>query len=315
MISVFSEAGVFDEEPILPSLANLVAECLGEDNVYVKRGDYNSYRFEFEDNTSFFEVSRIIDADILSFTLKLCVRRQATNFGRSEMTEYGIWSEEFSNIDLELLRDKLNIYSAMGFPDGGNGFNWESTQRKRQKIEMDMGYRNPFDDDDSVPDEPDGSSLFGDLPQNPFKDDSVPSEPAAVSGMFGDLPHFAAVSPFGEGSDEEDETEQSAPDVATLTNQPRIVPDFIGRIRVVALKYQGQVIAFRFKTDAGAFDMRKSVAVGYGLGEFKTEKFITLENVNGLLMSNSEREQRVCVPDVSDCPEDCERLMQALFNK
>lgn len=106
--------------------------------------------------------------------------------------------------------------------------------------------------------------------------------------------------------------EQEGP-VAAVTRQTSIVPDNISTIRVVALKYKGKVIAFRFKTDVGTWDMRKSVAAQYGLGEYKTETFMTLENVNGMLMSKTERERRKCVPDVSDCPVDCEKLMRFMF--
>jgi hypothetical protein len=94
-----------------------------------------------------------------------------------------------------------------------------------------------------------------------------------------------------------------------------IVPHDIQKIRVVALRYGGRVIAFRFKTDKGAYDMRIEVATRFGLGGFKTEKFITLENVNGILMSISEKKQRVCVPDISLCEEDCKRLIDRLFDE
>lgn len=91
-----------------------------------------------------------------------------------------------------------------------------------------------------------------------------------------------------------------------------IVPD-IEQIRVVSLKLDGEVVAFRFKTNVGAFDMRKSVAFKYGLGGFKTEKFINLQSKNGLLLSKSEIENHAIVPDVSECEEDCKKLINALF--
>lgn len=109
-------------------------------------------------------------------------------------------------------------------------------------------------------------------------------------------------------------------DSSTLDNEMNklvsiesIVPDIISKIRVVALRYNCQIIAFRFKTDVGAFDMRIEVATKYGLGGFKTEKFINLEKVNGILMSSTEKQKRVCVPDVSLCEEDCRRLIDAVF--
>lgn len=96
--------------------------------------------------------------------------------------------------------------------------------------------------------------------------------------------------------------------------QESIVPCNIQKIRVVALIYNNEIIAYRFKTDRGAFDMRKSVATKYGLGGFKTEKSIILESVNGLLMSSSEHKAKVCVPDISGCSEDCQRLVDALYS-
>ena len=101
--------------------------------------------------------------------------------------------------------------------------------------------------------------------------------------------------------------------MAVLRRRPCAVPDGITQIRVAALKYNGTVIAFRFKTNLGAFDMSKAVAAGYGLGEFKTETYITLKSVNGMLMSDSEHRKKSCVPDVSDGKEDCDKLMQMLF--
>ena len=115
--------------------------------------------------------------------------------------------------------------------------------------------------------------------------------------------------------DDSDEIDSSTLDdeVSKLVSIESIVPNSISKVRVVALRYNCQVIAFRFKTDVGAFDMRIEVATKYGLGGFKTEKFINLEKVNGILMSNTEKQKRVCVPDVSLCEEDCRRLIDAVF--
>lgn len=115
--------------------------------------------------------------------------------------------------------------------------------------------------------------------------------------------------------DDSDEIDSSTLDneVSKLVSIESIVPNSISKVRVVALRYNCQVIAFRFKTDVGAFDMRIEVATKYGLGGFKTEKFINLEKVNGILMSNTEKQKRICVPDVSLCEEDCRRLIDAVF--
>lgn len=120
---------------------------------------------------------------------------------------------------------------------------------------------------------------------------------------------------FESSDDEEEEVEQSRTSkfLDELTKpQNSIVPD-IKQIRVVSLKLDGEVVAYRFKTDVGAFDMRRSVALRYGLGGFKIEKFITIECINGLYMSKSEMKSHKLIPDVSDCEADCRKLIDALF--
>lgn len=120
---------------------------------------------------------------------------------------------------------------------------------------------------------------------------------------------------FESSDDEEEEidTKNSSRFLEELTKpQNSIVPD-IKQIRVVSLKLDGEVVAYRFKTDVGAFDMRRSVALRYGLGGFKIEKFITIELVNGLYMSKSELKSHKLIPDVSDCEADCRKLIEALF--
>lgn len=137
--------------------------------------------------------------------------------------------------------------------------------------------------------------------------------------MWGSYSDIGDEPDWGDGSDIEvypEEQIEDSPETSyggEAAVQPSIVPPGITQIRVVALKYNGSVIAFRFKTDKGAFDMRKTVAAGFGLGEFKTETFITLKSVNGMLMSESEHRKKVCVPDVSDCTEDCAELMRILM--
>lgn len=120
---------------------------------------------------------------------------------------------------------------------------------------------------------------------------------------------------FESSDDEEEEVEQprTSKFLDELTKpQSSIVPD-IKQIRVVSLKLDGEVVAYRFKTDVGAFDMRRSVALRYGLGGFKIEKFITIECINGLYMSKSEMKSHKLIPDVSDCEADCRKLIDALF--
>lgn len=120
---------------------------------------------------------------------------------------------------------------------------------------------------------------------------------------------------FESSDDEEEETEPTRESkfLDELTKpQQSIVPD-ISQIRVVSLKLDGEVVAYRFKTDVGAFDMRRSVALRYGLGGFKIERFITIECINGLYMSKSEMKSHKLIPDVSDCETDCRKLIDALF--
>lgn len=114
--------------------------------------------------------------------------------------------------------------------------------------------------------------------------------------------------------DEEEEIDQSKSKFSDELAKPQtsIVPD-IKQIRVVSLKIDGDVVGYRFKTDVGAFDMRRSVALSYGLGGFKIEKFITIESINGLFMSKSEMKSHKLIPDVSDCEADCRKLIDALF--
>lgn len=95
----------------------------------------------------------------------------------------------------------------------------------------------------------------------------------------------------------------------------RYVVGDIKSIRAIALKLDGVAIAFRFKTNVGTFDMRKEVAQSYGLGEFKADTFIQLKRVNGILMSDSEQRNNSFFTDVSDSPEDCEKLIKRLFQE
>ena len=133
------------------------------------------------------------------------------------------------------------------------------------------------------------------------------SEPVKINGRL-----FEEASNIADDSDEED-CSTLEDSVNKLVSIESIVPDDITQIRVVALRYNCQIIAFRFKTNVGAFDMRIETATKYGLGGFKTEKFINLEKVNGILMSSTERKKRVCVPDVSLCEIDCRKLIDAVF--
>lgn len=119
---------------------------------------------------------------------------------------------------------------------------------------------------------------------------------------------------FGDIDEEVSDDNEEMTQTVKLATPSSIVPDGITKIRVVALRFQNNIIAFRFKTDKGAFDMRIEVASKYGLGGFKTETFINLERINGVLMSSTEKKLRTCVPDVSLCEEDCKKLINAIFD-
>lgn len=119
---------------------------------------------------------------------------------------------------------------------------------------------------------------------------------------------------FADTDEEISDDNEELTQTVKLTTPSSIVPDGITKIRVVALRFQNNIIAFRFKTDKGAFDMRIEVASKYGLGGFKTETFINLERINGVLMSSTEKKLRTCVPDVSLCEEDCRKLINAIFD-
>ena len=123
-------------------------------------------------------------------------------------------------------------------------------------------------------------------------------------------------SPVSLNSDD-DEVSEIDSVMGKFAGQPtKIIPIIKGKInqiRVVPLKFNGVVIAYRFKTDIGAFDMSKMVAERYGLSSIKSDKFISLENINGIYMSSTERKLHQLVPEVSDCEEDCRQLIDAVF--
>lgn len=93
-----------------------------------------------------------------------------------------------------------------------------------------------------------------------------------------------------------------------------IVPDGITSITLVALKFDGVVVAYRFKTDKGYFDITRAEALKHGVSGFKIEKAIQLERFNGMLVTKSEIKNKRCIPDISGSDEDCKKLFDALFS-
>ncbi|MBO6015989.1 MAG: hypothetical protein J6P60_05320 [Lachnospiraceae bacterium] len=143
------------------------------------------------------------------------------------------------------------------------------------------------------------------------------NEPERILFMYEDMESILKGNDFMDVAEtDEDEEEAMVTDrfLEDLSiQQPPVIDRPIHEIRILSLKYENSTVAFRFKTDIGAFDMRKSVAFHYGLSDLKVTKMVHLESVNGMLMSPSERKAHMFVPDVSENEEDCHKLIDALL--
>lgn len=317
--------------PVLEDICEILGKNLGEENVYLVQGVYTDYEIRFDDNSTWFKLDHVIEKDDehTGFYIELMVNN------------LGVWNNEYRNETMRHFNDTMFVYAGSGFPDGGKGFMWKTTKCPYQAIDVgtdapqfeeDWGDGSDLEDIDT--DESDSSGMWPHYVTEGMTPIETPSQgvPAGQSSpgfdKFKSLRQESAIpNPMhadDDGSfdlgdfDDDDETPVPAGvNSSKFSNTPRpvpsIVPDGINQIRIVALKYNGALIAFRFKTNVGAFDMRREVAAKFGFGDFKTEKFIALQNVNGMLMSESERKRHVCVPDVSECKEDCQRLADALF--
>lgn len=116
-------------------------------------------------------------------------------------------------------------------------------------------------------------------------------------------------------TDDEDEMDNLEGSKAGIEmEQNSIVPKDITKVRIVALRYNNAIIAYRFKTDKGSYDMTKNTALKYGISGYKIEKVITVSVKNGFYISKKELETRTLVPDISDCEEDCKLLIEVFFN-
>lgn len=98
------------------------------------------------------------------------------------------------------------------------------------------------------------------------------------------------------------------------TKKSNLDTDSITDVKIVALKYNGKLVAYRFKTNIGCFDIDKETAQSYGVSEYKVTKAITLNKCNNLLMSNSEISGKRIIPDISSNFELCNKLFNLLFN-
>ena len=101
--------------------------------------------------------------------------------------------------------------------------------------------------------------------------------------------------------------------VVSELSSKSVVPDNVSEVSIVALVYNDKIIAYRFKTDKGNFDVTREVALKYGISEYKMEKCVRLENHNGILMSKREVSRGRCIPEISNNEEDCKKLFDILF--
>lgn len=95
--------------------------------------------------------------------------------------------------------------------------------------------------------------------------------------------------------------------------QDAIVPDGITQIRLVGLKFNSKIVAYRFKTNKGEFDITMDAATKAGHGGIRVLTAIQLMPMNGLLLTASEKTKKVCIPDVSNCEQDVNKLFNLLF--
>ena len=313
-------------EPLMWIAENL-AIGLGESAIYVVAGERGAYEFYFDSHAAYFSMSevsyengeleclvKLIDNGIVVFSREEIGITDMSWFARyAELIRYDMrrgeysWESSVEQLKPVFIRDDIalpdNDPELDKFTSYGDDFRKNSGEYRVVGLE----------------------AISGVVPRSFSSDSSSSGVAEGVVGGFLD-PYAEHDSASGGGATDytdpyaELDTENGSDGLEVDSFEGKlsratksIVPDGIREIRVVALKYNGQVIAFRFKTDKGVFDMWKSVAAKYGLGEFKTETFITLESVNGVLMSKSERERRRCVPDISDSPEDCAKLIDRLF--
>lgn len=299
-------------EPLMWIAENL-AVGLGESAIYVVAGERGAYEFYFDSHAAYFSMSevsyedgeldclvKLIDNGIVVFSREEVGITDMSWFARyAECVRYDMrrgeysWESSVEQLKPVFIRDDIalpdNDPELDQFTSYGDDFRKNSGEYRVVGLEASSGVV--------------GSAADGFFDPYAEHDSAFGSEAAGHTDPYAEL----------DTENEYDGLEMSSMNGRFSRLTKSIVPDGIREIRVVALKYNGQVIAFRFKTDKGVFDMWKSVAAKYGLGEFKTETFITLESVNGVLMSKSERERRRCVPDISDSPEDCAKLIDRLF--
>lgn len=92
------------------------------------------------------------------------------------------------------------------------------------------------------------------------------------------------------------------------------IHDEITEITMVALRYGNKTVGFRCKTNLGYFDVSFAKASEYGVPSFKIKKAINLQQCNGFLVSNSEIKNKRFVTDISNSPNDCDKIFKAIFD-
>lgn len=232
-------------------------------------------------------------------------------------------AKTYSNCQWDEFKDNLRVYFSYGVPVLGldcsykDGFFEEACQDKivlihKDRCEVKSIFDDCYDDEDFMA-APDIFDIFNKhifvTPVNAQEllKEQVEALVDTYSGIGSinmeiDMPVEITDEPYMDKADEEETGQDDG-----------LVPDGISQIRLVSLKLDGEIVAYRFKTDKGSFDIRKSVMVKYGFGGTITDKFINLEYVNGILMSASERKNNCKVPNVSDSEKDCKKLINLLF--
>lgn len=306
-VIVHGNKSMIEKFPSIKTMAESLASYLQESEVFVVEGVNTAYELHFSTNSAYFtlDTSGFLEDGSMSINLKMIVMDTV------------VWAEDWIGLSWTtwLKRVGESIFQGKAVK-----FSWSYTAEPLKPVfirdDIAVSSESQESDDDDLA----KFASYGDDFRKASGEYRVVGREAIedtikeqTSGKRESGGFFEAGTSFADAG-EETATPGVADDVGPKRRTTSVVPDGIGEIRVVALKYKGQVIAFRFKTDKGVWDMRRGVATQFGLGEFKTETFITLESVNGLLMSRTERERRRCVPDISDSPEDCEKLMRLMFD-
>lgn len=286
MAKIHYERGAIDQTPIVENIARILTDSVKEGSGWLLRSDNDdSWELHFQYSYAWFKLYNISGdyfSDSVTFTVEMILRGER------------IWYDYVRDFTVDAVASRFKGHVAAGFDTNTGHMFWGANACARQEFILHDDVLEGVEDDPF--DDTDDQSVF----------DSM---------QFCQCQHVVdAETGVDDSSEESIEVPSKRFDSQINRVYPSIVPADLRSVRVVALKYNGQIIAYRFKTDKGAFDMRRDTAETKGLGGFKTETFISLKSVNGLLMSESEQKRKSLIPDVSDCQEDCERLINAVFS-